>query len=660
MKNKIILYPCLALLLLGLQWPIFAQTTKPVALEREADFNMVALGGNAFRFESLAGTLTKMPIAGATNEPSFGHYWEFGDGHFSFDENPAHTYRYAPLYDAVLYLTNNYDNGELPKTKPKRPKFAEGFASNTPVLNEAYLPDGDHLQLQSNHDPKPNEQMVGIITYKNMAGTASSGKLYLFFNETAYEHRHFDLMEQRTPFGESRDSSQTLEGLAYDAAPMDYWAGLGTSLSPNIHIRSTDFTSSVNDALQTARSNYRDVAVWNTGNMLANEERNLFLGFQTTSQMLDDTSATVTIYSLFVPDVGDAYAEDLLSMTVVAAHDPNNIGVSKTRTSFRRINKKSLTYTVQFENTGKGTADSITIDCTIPKALDITSSDLRATHLGKSCPPCAQIQYLGESCISQHIMGDTLRFVFHNIALPGKADGKTREDRKGFVKYAINPNKKIEKRTFKSRASIYFDKEPAVVTNNGTTRFKHGISVGAKVAYNRFAPSDEGPSSYFAGGITLSPFKSYRLYFQPEIMLGYKDEGEMRFLVGSSQDGQVKIDTFAYRSSSSYRLDVVPLQVRKNINGFLGVGLGAQLSLYWDKLGETEHFEEYINNVPSQSPLNGLFLAGASTPIKATPSLFANVSLGSVRLGPSLGLRYHYKLNTSENDHWQLYALWKF
>ena len=44
---------------------------------------------------------------------------------------------------------------------------------------------------------------------------------------------------------------------------------------------------------------------------------------------------------------------------------------------------------------------------------------------------------------------------------------------------------------------------------------------------------------------------------------------------------------------------------------------------------------------------------------KTQTSLFADVTFGFARIGPSVGIRY-YKNFEKEFDYWQFYAIWKF
>jgi PKD domain len=60
-----------------------------------------------------------IPIAGAP-KPSYSHLWEFGDGHYSKEATPKHVYKNKGEYTTRLVVTNNYDNGKPPATRPKK------------------------------------------------------------------------------------------------------------------------------------------------------------------------------------------------------------------------------------------------------------------------------------------------------------------------------------------------------------------------------------------------------------------------------------------------------------------------------------------------------------------------------------------------------------
>ena len=73
--------------------------------------------GNKVSFSAQTPLLNQ--IAGAP-KPFYSYFWEFGDGHYSHDKTPKHTYKNRGDYQIRLWATNNYDNGKPPTTRPKK------------------------------------------------------------------------------------------------------------------------------------------------------------------------------------------------------------------------------------------------------------------------------------------------------------------------------------------------------------------------------------------------------------------------------------------------------------------------------------------------------------------------------------------------------------
>src|SRR5690606_22594499 len=92
-------------------------------------------------------------------------------------------------------------------------------------------------------------------------------------------------------------------------------------------------------------------------------------------------------------------------------------------------------------------------------------------------------------------------FKFINIYLPGSNQRNVEEydSTKGFVRYALRFNPRIDKKKSKSRTAIFFDKNEPVITNYATTRFKPGLSLGIKAGFNTL-PTKASSASFFFGG----------------------------------------------------------------------------------------------------------------------------------------------------------------
>jgi hypothetical protein len=214
------------------------------------------------------------------------------------------------------------------------------------------------------------------------------------------------------------------------------------------------------------------------------------------------------------------------------------------------------------------------------------------------------------------------------------------------------------------------------------TRFKPGISIGAKAGYNSFADQDHA-KSYFVGA-TLSPYKSYHLYWQIELLYN-RYENESSALLSPMvfaplnppllNNGTV-IDAAFNQTSTSIKttknlIDVVPISLRYSITNYIGIGVGPQFSLAVSNVTETFRTKKYYQPIfdPTSPPTPGpeIESLGKSDTTKETSkafekmqsSVFGDVTFGFARIGPSAGIRYYLNFERDYN-YWQFYAIWKF
>ncbi|WP_315823241.1 PKD domain-containing protein [Paraflavitalea speifideaquila] len=102
--------PVLVLLLVT-QWTVAQlNDTLPAVVEPQVQDNRV-------KFTSILRPLRG--VAGAP-APFYSYFWEFGDGTYSFEKEPVHTYKDTGDYPIRLWATNNYDDGKKPPTRLKR------------------------------------------------------------------------------------------------------------------------------------------------------------------------------------------------------------------------------------------------------------------------------------------------------------------------------------------------------------------------------------------------------------------------------------------------------------------------------------------------------------------------------------------------------------
>jgi PKD repeat protein len=657
-----------ALFVLLLSFTFYGQAIENDTIERTAtieysvDLNRVSFNAETPQLNQIAGA----PKAFYT------YYWEFGDGDYSFEETPKHTYKKKGNYKTQLSVTNNYDDGKPPATRPKEVAIQEANFDTSENENHNLVATHNGFRLQTNRDPVPDEEMQLVLSYGNTKGFPTSGRVYVFFNEKKYKVKNFDLVDVRLHHNEKEISDEIIvDNIRY--------------ISKNEFIKTTGVSTFINEklivsdtlkqnlplSLEEAKAYYQDVKVYDVDNLEANEERNMFFSFKTTPEMLKDTSAVISIRSIYVPERGnDSHKVLTKEMEIVTSHDPNKMAVYDTRLNYRLVRFKRLKYKVRFQNDGEGPARLIKLNVDIPEMLD--KSSLKVLDMYPECPICPE-EEVRYSCLDTIILKDQISFQFKNIYLPGTAQKGVhdKDSTKGFVKYSLKFGNDFHKKKSKSKTAIIFDKNEPIITNTSTSRFSPGISIGVKSGYNSYLDVKDS-KSYFVGA-TISPYKSYKKYLQAEIMISTHEFGD--FKSNSEQLGPVILDQDVIIDSAirfdetnseitKLNIDVVPISFRYNLNGVIGLGIGPQLS--FDVSNETSNttnssYFTYLKDIvgdPIEALNETIETKTNSSFSDINYGIFGDVTIGASRIGPSVGVRYLYNLN---QPHSQLhfYAIWK-
>lgn len=634
---------------------------KPDTARREARIRYTA-DENVVKFSAVTPPLQQLQGA---PQAFYTFYWEFGDGAYSTEPSPTHTYTKPGEHTTRLWTTNNYDAGKPPPSRPQPVPVKKVVHTQHPAPQVQVIPDG--LLLKTNREPVPGEEMVMVLSYANAAEYTTSGKLYVFFNERRFKADNFDLAEVRAHHGEK--VIQDIPGLAaYTVAP----AASGLLASTAKGILSIDSGHSgpqlgVAQAVDEAHAAYRNAYVLEFNDLAAHETRNVFYSFRTTPEMLKDTSARITIRGIYVPDRNtDKHVNKTLEMEIVTSHDPNKMSIADTRLNYRFYRKKALDFKVRFQNNGEGPARSIKLVVDVPEMYN--KQALAVTGMYPECPicPAGEVAY---SCLDTLFVPGQIVFHFKNIYLPGSNQKNVGDydSTKGFVTYTLRFNEKVAKKRARSRTAIVFDKNEPIYTNYAATRFKPGLSIGIKAGYG-IVPSLTASRNYFAG-VTLSPYKPEGGYLQAELMAAVQtNEDSLMYTTIISQDGDVT-NLFDVSQRDTYRsveLYAVPVSYNYNVTGWFSMGAGVQLRMrltekktsealhrnyfYYEKQNVREPRRE--NDYTSREETTDTFT-------DLSPAVFGGVTLGRSRIGPALGGRYVYSLN-APHVQWQVYALWKF
>ncbi|MBK7937486.1 MAG: PKD domain-containing protein [Lewinellaceae bacterium] len=626
--------------------PLGAQETAP---ERPVDFNFSEEGPEV-KFAPVLPALMQKAGAPAAHWEFF---WEFGDGSFSREEQPAHSYASPGEYIVSLDATAHYDDGKKPKKK-KKPVATSGSSGRLAGLSlpDVFDPEGkEAVAMASNTQPKAEEELVCIISYRNNGAFTTSGRLHLFFNEKSYPATHFTFTEARTHFGETGDPllSHTLPGYESPAAN---WV----ALSPHLHTGVSTLwpadppASIIQTMLNEARGKYREEHAWRFTELEPGGKRNLFVSLAATAGMIRDTSAFIHLEAVFAPDDPVIAPERYeMEIEVVASHDPNAIAVSDNRVNYRSVGDKKLAYKVQFQNNGEGPASTVELKVEVPQGLDMAR--MRPVDWYPKCPICPKTP-TSRSCLDTATTKDGILFTFRNIYLPGTRQKNVdhRDSTKGFVKYRIEVDKDMPKLSFRSRAKITFDKNPPIYTNFTKTRFKPGVSPGLKIGYG-FSP-DSSKSGYVFFGASLSPYKSWRIYPQVELLTGIKGREELSSVTHSDSlltaDGDLKIlltRDSTVKITRGFVSFEIPFLLRKNFSRFFGAGLGISAKIVLENgetVGTVHKVRTFLPNAGMPPPPPQVQDSDFSSPYSATHtrfSVFGDLSFGSVRAGPNVGIR---------------------
>ncbi|WP_457617089.1 PKD domain-containing protein [Lutibacter sp.] len=611
-------------------------------------------------------------IAGAP-KAFYTYFWEFGDGAYSFEKEPTHVYNEKGNYKVLLSVTNNYDDGKPPTTRPKEVAINTVTFDNSENEKHHLLTAYNGFRLQINRDPVPEEDMQFLLSYGNQKEYPTGGKIYLFFNEKKYKTKNFDLVDVRLYHNEYEVQEETFAVNSKKISKEDFIrsTGVSTFLDKKLLVADT-LKQNLPLTLEEAKMTYQDYKAYSFDDLKPGEERTMFFTFKTTPEMLKDTSAVITIRSIYVPERGsDTHKVRTKEMEIVTSHDPNKMAVYDTRLNYRLVRFKRLKYKVRFQNNGEGPARLIKLNVDIPEMLDKYS--LKILDMYPKCPICPDGKEVSYSCIDTIFSANQISFQFKNIYLPGTAQKGVHEkdSTKGFVKYSLKFGKDFHKKTSKSKTEIIFDKNDPIITNTSTSRFSPGISIGIKTGYNSYL-NVKNSESYFVGA-TISPYKSYKKYLQAELMIGthkFSDfstlsepVGIVRLPTGVIIDSAIRIDEIT-SSTSKLNIDVVPISFRYNLNGVVGVGVGTQFS--FDISNETKNavasnYFTYFGNVVGD-PIDALNTQTTTTSNTSFSDIrygvFGDITVGASRIGPSLGVRYIYNFAT---PHSQLhfYAIWK-
>jgi PKD repeat protein len=648
-KYKIIL---LVMIFICIGLPVNAQVTSGDGLDITTRIKNDSYEFNAENKPPL------QQIAGAP-QAHYSYFWEFGDGEYSFEENPIYAYADTGTVKVNVALTNNYGNGGAPRIKSRRLKV-NTVPSDRKKTNSApsALDKKEAVKIITNHQPRPGDQMICVISYQNTesAGENMSGRLYLFYNEKEFDYNNFEVEEARQHHGENFYTGLPLRNFT-TLTNQNEW--MYASLKNGLFVNETFVAPNVDESLiRDSRSKYSEVVSWDFNSMQRGETRNVFVTLKTDPQTIKDTANTISIRAVIVPDFPGSPKEYTHKMVVRTSHDPNELKVSDRNINKKTLKREGITYTIKFQNVGRGAASNIDIKNSIHPLLDPSTIKL-LDYYPKSnfCGARDSISRL--SCLDTVLSKNEITWRFRNIYLPGtrQSDKENRRATNGWITYSIKPYKKFKRTSIRSKASIVFDKNEPVQTNSVKTIVRRNLGYTL-----RFGTFDV---TYGFGGLSgafgISPFYSKKIYYQPEIGATHlKYEGtttvQNGVLVGTDGNGDPLFGNV--KTIQNYivnYLDVMPIHMRYTIGRFINFGVGFQVAFLMSANEQTIVQRSYTTqsfHVPPFPPKEQESTedALASFPDETELNFFADVQGGFVRNGPSVGVRTNYRPSNRPND----------
>ncbi len=172
------------------------------------------------------------------------------------------------------------------------------------------------------------------------------------------------------------------------------------------------------------------------------------------------------IYTNILPaDINPWDNDFTICLPVVYSYDPNLKEVSPQGTGtqgYIPATTDSLTYTIHFQNTGTSYATNVSITDTLDSHISPNSVKILGTS--KTMTPV-------------WLAPNVVQFNFNSIYLPDSADDEAASH--GYVRFKVKLNSGLAPGTqIKNTADIYFDSNPAVVTNTTLNTIQAPITTG--------------------------------------------------------------------------------------------------------------------------------------------------------------------------------------
>ena len=622
---------------------------------------------------------------GASGEPEWQYFWEFGDGHYSEEKNPSHGFTKTGNLSVKVNLTPAYSQDRAREYS----KTVNISRTGTPTTQKyPSLGRGNYISIRTNNNELVMREKLQLVIHYSPPPGHASGFIALAFNEKANVKRGFRYDSQRSYYGESR-----LEDI-YEAPEV-----AGNSQNENL--------------LEDQSGDFQSVEAFRYQNKTPGQTYRLFVTLRVETPKI---GSKIRLRAFFVPAAGTLPNRGVVydkSMEILASHDPNRIAVAPRVMEFPSAFDSTLNYKLYFQNKGEGRATGVTVRVNKDDIVNASSLKIQEAKIaGESCPMCASVQNPQASCLDTVVNEKSIDFVFKNIVLSGTKGSETQdnEQTKGEIQFSVRPkivmkNKKRmklpETDAIVTGGAIKFNtEEDTIFTNKIDTQFRRR-SVGVKIGYNFSNPiselredaefSDEFPNLNMLLSFSYSDNPIHKgLSWESELVFSsfrYTRQDTQIFVPKSENIFNLTDTIKTDLALNLFYLDVLG-QSRYHFTDFIGLGFGAGFSALISGKGNldgtlTKLVTEYTDSKPikiglinSKVPDQDLEFDSGETfepGVKNNPEtylamvLFADLGVGRVNRGPMLGLRVGSRFQNglfdvpfARQNYLQLYFQWKF
>lgn len=286
---------------------------------------------NEIKFE-VTNFVRPLTPASSNITPYRSYFWDFGDGHFSFDPNPVHVFDSPnPLgYDVTLRTTRIKSDSDIEDLSIH---IGNNNPCNPPLQNAVPNLGNRSLRLDATRSPRLGSFVEYIITYKNICEVSQNGTLIFNYNTDVFIdpnpkfYNGEDIIQNQASLGQVEISFDQFDKQEQRTlfirlqVRSDISSGLPTQCSVRANFNNTCTINSntpVSLRQRTVRSHDPNLKEVNQLTICP-QESDIF------DSCNEKNLAKTLTYTIHFQNIGEGPAKEIIVTDVLHAHLKNNI-----------------------------------------------------------------------------------------------------------------------------------------------------------------------------------------------------------------------------------------------------------------------------------------------------------------------------------------------